>query len=113
MCTKRKYWLRAINVRTNHVHSVVSAALKPEPILQLSSHTRPENYGGPVCYLRMSNHGLGTVVRPTCGKNDMWKERLTTFLTARETICRDSMIECQRNGALPHGRATAPACVEW
>ena len=34
VCTKRKYWLRAINVRTNHVHSVVSAALKPEPILQ-------------------------------------------------------------------------------
>jgi len=34
VCTKRGYWLRAINVRTNHVHSVVSAAVKPEPILQ-------------------------------------------------------------------------------
>jgi REP element-mobilizing transposase RayT len=34
VCEKRKYWLRAINVRTNHVHTVVSAAIKPEPILQ-------------------------------------------------------------------------------
>jgi REP element-mobilizing transposase RayT len=32
--TNRGYWLRAINVRTNHVHTVVSAAIKPEPILQ-------------------------------------------------------------------------------
>jgi REP element-mobilizing transposase RayT len=34
VCENRKYWLRAINVRTNHVHTVVSALLKPEPILQ-------------------------------------------------------------------------------
>src|SRR5437762_2944996 len=33
VCTFRKYLLRAINVRTNHVHSVVSAMTKPEPIL--------------------------------------------------------------------------------
>ena len=34
VCMHRNYWLRAINIRTNHVHTVVSAALKPEPILQ-------------------------------------------------------------------------------
>ena len=33
VCTFRKYLLRAINVSTNHVHSVVSAMTKPEPIL--------------------------------------------------------------------------------
>ena len=33
VCRHRKYWLRAINVRTNHVHTVVSAAAKPEPLL--------------------------------------------------------------------------------
>lgn len=33
VCLKRGYWLRAINVRTNHVHTVVSAATKPEPVL--------------------------------------------------------------------------------
>ena len=33
VCEHRKYQLRAINVRTNHAHSVVSAMQKPEPIL--------------------------------------------------------------------------------
>ncbi|MEA2206389.1 MAG: hypothetical protein QOE77_3165 [Blastocatellia bacterium] len=34
VCIHRKYQLLAINVRTNHVHTVVSAQIKPEPILQ-------------------------------------------------------------------------------
>ena len=34
VCEYRGYWLRAINVRTNHVHTVVSAAMKPDTILQ-------------------------------------------------------------------------------
>ena len=34
VCTNRGYILRAINVRSNHVHAVVSALTKPEPILQ-------------------------------------------------------------------------------
>lgn len=33
VCVHRKYRLRAINVRTNHVHTVVSAVCEPEPIL--------------------------------------------------------------------------------
>jgi REP element-mobilizing transposase RayT len=33
VCENRGYFLRAINIRTNHVHTVVSAASKPEPIL--------------------------------------------------------------------------------
>jgi len=32
LCEKRKYFLRAINVRTNHAHAVVSAQAKPERI---------------------------------------------------------------------------------
>ncbi len=32
-CTIRKWRLWAFNIRTNHVHSVVSANCKPEPIL--------------------------------------------------------------------------------
>ena len=34
VCEHRGYKLLAINVRTNHVHTVVSAQIKPEPILQ-------------------------------------------------------------------------------
>lgn len=33
VCEHRKYLLRAINVRTNHVHTVVTAMTKPEPVL--------------------------------------------------------------------------------
>ncbi len=33
VCEHRKYVLRAVNVRTNHAHSVVTATQKPEPIL--------------------------------------------------------------------------------
>ncbi len=33
VCEHRRYLLRSINVRTNHVHCVVSAMCKPEPIL--------------------------------------------------------------------------------
>ncbi len=32
LCKERKYHLQAINVRTNHVHAVVSAQIKPERI---------------------------------------------------------------------------------
>lgn len=33
VCATRGYGVRALNVRSNHVHVVVSAASKPEPIL--------------------------------------------------------------------------------
>lgn len=33
VCFHRKYHLRAINVLSNHAHSVVSASVEPEPIL--------------------------------------------------------------------------------
>jgi REP element-mobilizing transposase RayT len=33
VCDHRKYVLRALNVRTNHVHCVLSAMCKPEPVL--------------------------------------------------------------------------------
>jgi len=33
VCDHRKYILRAINIRTNHVHIVVTALRKPEPVL--------------------------------------------------------------------------------
>jgi REP element-mobilizing transposase RayT len=34
VCDYRRYVLRAINVRTNHVHLVVTAAREPEPLLE-------------------------------------------------------------------------------
>ena len=34
LCTHRGYILLAVNVRTNHVHAVISAARKPERVLE-------------------------------------------------------------------------------
>jgi REP element-mobilizing transposase RayT len=71
VCEHRGYWLRAINVRTNHVHSVVSVAMKPEPILQafqayatrklraeglLPSHIKPWSRHGSTPYLWKERH---------------------------------------------------------
>ena len=34
VCTHRGYFLHAINVRTNHIHSVITASCKPEHVLE-------------------------------------------------------------------------------
>jgi len=71
VCTHRGYWLRAINVRTNHVHTVVTAGTKPEPVLQafqayatrklrekklLPRHIKPWARGGSTPYLWKERH---------------------------------------------------------
>jgi len=65
-CEKRRWLLMALNARTNHVHSVVSAACKPEPVLNAlkanatrqmremkcwTSDLSPWSYGGSRRYL--------------------------------------------------------------
>jgi len=66
VCLHRRYRLRAINVRTNHAHSVVSALSDPEPMLDsfksystralrdaglLSVHVKPWARHGSTIYL--------------------------------------------------------------
>ena len=66
VCDYRGFSLKAINVRTNHVHTVVSAMLRPEPILNtfksystralrqaglLSAHVKPWARHGSTIYL--------------------------------------------------------------
>ncbi|HVS83041.1 MAG TPA: transposase [Pyrinomonadaceae bacterium] len=66
VCVHGKYSLRAINVRSNHAHTVVSANLEPEPILDafksyatramrkagiLSTRTKPWARHGSTIYL--------------------------------------------------------------
>lgn len=71
VCRYREYHLRAINVRTNHVHSVVTACKKPEPIMEafkayatralrnaslLSAAVRPWARHGSTVYLWKERH---------------------------------------------------------
>ena len=71
VCEHRKYLLRAINVRTNHAHSVVSAMQKPEPILDAfkSYSTRA---------LRRDRFDFSPSVKPWARHGStiyLWKER--------------------------------------
>jgi len=34
VCEYRRYYLRAVNARINHVHTVVSAGSRPEPVME-------------------------------------------------------------------------------
>ena len=69
-CDYRKYVLRAINVRTNHAHTVVSAMQKPEPVLSAfkSYSTRALRRAG----------FLSTAVKPWARHGStiyLWKEQ--------------------------------------
>jgi REP element-mobilizing transposase RayT len=70
VCLHRRYRLRTINVRTNHVRSVVSALSEPEPILDAfkSYSTRALREAGlfPVSVKPWARHG-STIY--------LWKER--------------------------------------
>lgn len=70
VCLHHKYQLRAINVRTNHVHTVVSAVREPEPILHAfkAYSTRALRRGGllKVSVKPWARHG-STIY--------LWKER--------------------------------------
>jgi REP element-mobilizing transposase RayT len=73
VCEYRKYLLRAVNVRTNHAHTVVTAMQKPEPILDAfkSYATRALRKAGL----------LSTTVRPWARHGStiyLWKERDVT-----------------------------------
>src|SRR5436305_948277 len=61
VCLHRRYRLRAINVRSNHAHSIVSALSKPEPIREAlkSYSTRALREAGllPVSVKPWARHG--------------------------------------------------------
>jgi hypothetical protein len=73
----RKYRLRAINVRTNHVHTVVSALREPEPILELSNLTRRGHCDGRGFCLLVLSLGAAWKYDLTCGKSEMWRRQLS------------------------------------
>lgn len=70
-CQHKNYQLHAVNVRTNHVHAVISAQTKPEPIINflksystrklrdlklISAEIKLWSRGGSRCYLWKERH---------------------------------------------------------
>ena len=85
VCNHRGYKLHAINVRTQHVHTVVSAQSKPEPILQafqsyatrklrekglLSSKVKPWSRHGSTPYLWKEKHVAAAIDYVVNGQGD-------------------------------------------
>src|SRR5438128_48808 len=85
VCDKRHYILRAINVRTNHVHTVVTAAREPEAILEafkaystralrrarlLPSGVRPWARHGSTPYLWKERHVAKAIEYVLLGQGD-------------------------------------------
>jgi hypothetical protein len=77
-CNIRKWWLAAINVRTNHVHTVVSASQKkPELGLNALRQTQPGSCGKMVYGLMRSARGQTKVAKGGYGTNEVLKKQST------------------------------------
>ena len=90
VCTYRRYGLRAINVRTNHVHLVVSAASKPEPILNTFKIILDARASGcRVITAKYAGVGPDMEARSTFGRKMMWRAQLLTCCLVKGTNCSD------------------------
>jgi len=107
VCAHRGYTLRAVNARTNHVHSVVSAQVKPEGIINTfkaysTRKLRDENliarnlkvwsrgrsadiYGSPAMFSELST--MSCTAKAGCHSKTGWQHglRLMTLTTSCES----------------------------
>lgn len=91
-CEIRGWLLRAINVRTNHVHTVVSAPCKPEPVIRtFKANVRPAECERPVVGRLSTARGLKAEAGAICGRNGVSSRQLITFVTGRATCYQGSM----------------------
>jgi len=91
-CRIRKWSLLAVNARTNHVHTVVTASPKPESVLTRSRRTLLEGYErkGYGAILQVPGHSK--VARFGFGMKRALKQRSTMFCMVRERIRPTLMI---------------------
>jgi REP element-mobilizing transposase RayT len=88
VCDYRGFFLRAINVRTNHVHTVVSVMRKPEPVLNafksyatralrqaglLSEHVKPWARHGSTIYLWKEQDLAKAIEYVLLGQGELFK----------------------------------------
>ena len=78
VCLHRRFILMALNARTNHAHSVVSARKKPEPILIAFQGYSTRKLRERGLLGAMSNLGLDTEALSTCGRTRMCSRQLIT-----------------------------------
>lgn len=91
VCDYRRYDLKAINVRTNHAHVVVTAQSKPEPIVDAfkSYSTRRLRDAGLIAGKSVRGRVAGVVV--TCGNLSTFCEQSTMCFMGKAISFRTSM----------------------
>src|SRR5205807_8984819 len=77
VCKYRGYDLKAINVRTNHAHAVVSAQSKPEPIINAFKSYSTRKLREPDYSAWRCARGHGAGVGAICGNLGMFRALLT------------------------------------
>ena len=93
-CQIRKWALLAINIRTNHVHTVVTANRAAEPVLTAfkANATRQLREDGFGCTNLVPGHGKAA--NENCGTNKALRKLSTMCFMDRVTTYRTLMIEC-------------------
>jgi hypothetical protein len=88
-CVVRKWYLHAVNVRTNHVHVVVSIGLiKTERALIASRQTPPGKCGRIVVGDTLTAHGRKRAASDAFGMNAASRAQLTMCFMGRVMNCR-------------------------
>ena len=72
VCDRRSYYLRALNVRTNHLHSVVSAQRKPEASSSHSKRMRRAHCGSRILFRVRLRSGREEGVDAIFGSRAPW-----------------------------------------
>jgi len=89
-CKDRKWGLWVVNARTNHVHVVVTAPGKPEPVLAALKAKATKKLRGPATVDLLKVFGRRGEARSTNGPSRMLFTRSSTFSTNR-VISRRSL----------------------
>jgi REP element-mobilizing transposase RayT len=87
VCNHRLYVLRAINVRTNHVHTVVSAMQDPEPVLEAFKAYATRALRRAKLLTIEIKPWVRHAAQSICGRRKMWLKPLSTCFWGKEMIC--------------------------
>ena len=78
-CSIRNWHLHAINVRTNHVHTVVTANRKPELVLNAFKANATRELREAQLWLHHFSPGQTKAAKLGCGMNEVWLMRSITY----------------------------------
>jgi REP element-mobilizing transposase RayT len=92
-CDFRKWQLWALNVRINHVHTVVAAGKKPELVLNAFKANATRRLRKDACGVIRSVHAQTKAASDDSGTNAALPGRSTTCFMARAISCQTLMSE--------------------